>query len=199
LKLVRAIIGTIIAACSASAYSDDNEMPIASLDAYVDSLDSMFPEGGELYCESSSGGERIPYDSCEIFSQLRDQGCFGYSTYDMSMEMRYESMCSKKSALVTARDSQENYFAFESADWWKPLPAAVIPMSGGVYSGESWEIASSRREELVADKQLGDLPFSEIESSNGRFAATLEITNLECGEIRNRLEMEAAQTLESRC
>jgi hypothetical protein len=100
-------------------------------------------------------------------------------------------MCSKKSALVTARDSQENYFAFESADWWKPLPAAVIPMSGGVYSGESWEIASSRREELVADKQLGDLPFSEIESSNGRFAATLEITNLECGEIRNRLEMEA--------
>jgi len=64
-------------------------------------------------------------------------------------------------------------------------------MSGGVYSDESWEMAAAKRQKLVVDKLLGVLAFSEIESGHGRFAATLEITELECGEIHNRLEMAA--------
>jgi len=40
------------------------------------------------------------------------------------------------------------------------------------------EKAGTKRESLVAGKQLGDLAFSEVESGHAKFAATLEVTVL---------------------
>ncbi|MDX1488095.1 MAG: hypothetical protein R3268_07845 [Acidiferrobacterales bacterium] len=164
---------------------------VASLPAYVAALSNEYPDGGELYCETPAGGERRPFNSCETFSALRDDGCFGYSTYDMSLESRYAAMCELSAALMTAEEPKSNYFSLDSSDWWRSLPAEVIPMSGGVYSEESWNIAAARRQDLVDGKVLGDLPLSEIDAGPGRMAATVDSTTLDCGEVRNRFEVEA--------
>ena len=108
-------------------------------------MDSRLPDSDELYCEAQSDGERHPYDSCQSFSALRERGCFGRSTYDMSMESRYAAKCDNAKALITAKNSSTHYFSIDSVDWWKTLPAEVIPISDGVYSDESREIAAAER------------------------------------------------------
>ena len=165
---------------------------VSSLDEYVVELKNDSPKGGELYCESSSGGERHSYDSCESFFELRQNGCFGYSMYDISMESRFAATCAKVAALSGAQHSTEHYFSLESADWWQTLPAEVIPMSGGIHSDESWAIAKQRRDELVAGKKLYEISMSEVSSEPGQFSATLELRKSDCGETRNRLELKAA-------
>lgn len=111
--------------------------------------------------------------------------------YDISMESRYAATCAKVEALVNAETSSKHYFTLESADWWQALPAEVIPMSGGIYSDESWDVAKQQRDELVAGKELSELSMTEITDEPGHFAATLELREDECGETRNRIEMRA--------
>ena len=185
------LLGTFsVTACSTDSIAQQSS--IASLDEYLVTLKNDSPNGGELYCETSSGGERHPYDSCESFSELRDKGCFGYSMYDISMESRFAAVCAKVEALSGAEHSSEHYFSLESADWWQTLPAEVIPMSGGIHSGESWAIAKQRRDEFVEGKILNEISMSEVSSEPGHFSATLELRKDDCGETRNRLEMNAA-------
>jgi len=112
--------------------------------------------------------------------------------YDISMESRFAADCAKVEALSGAVQSSEHFFRIESADWWQALPAEVIPMSGGIHSDESWDIAKQRREEFVAGKKLNDISMLEISSEPGHFSATLELRKEDCGETRNRLEMKAA-------
>jgi len=107
------------------------------------------------------------------------------------MEIRYESMCGMMSALASAKDSNLHFFSIESADWWKTLPADLIPMTGGIYSDRSWEKAVAKRNALVEGKVLGELPFTEVVADRGRFAAAVEVTKSDCGEIRNHLEFSA--------
>lgn len=107
----------------------------------------------------------------------------------MHLEMRYESMCSMMVALAAAKDSQKSYFLFQSADWWKAIPAAVIPISGGIYSDAWWKEAAAKRQSLVQGKTLGQLALSQVESGPGQFAATIESERLDCGEVRNRFKM----------
>ncbi len=176
--------------CSADSIAQQST--IASLDEYVATLKSNAPTGGELYCETTAGGERHPYDSCESFSKLRDKGCFGYSIYDIRMESGYSAICAELEALSDAVPSSKHFFDIQSADWWRALPAEVIPVSGGIYSDESWEIAKRRRDELVTGKKLDQISMIEVSGEPGYFAATLELRTDDCGETRNRLEMKAA-------
>ncbi len=185
------ILGTLsVPACSTNAIAQQSS--IASLEEYLGTLKNSAPDSGELYCKTPSGGERHPYDSCDSFSELRDNGCFGYSMYDISMESRFAAMCAKVDALSSAHHSSEHYFSLESADWWYTLPAEVILMSGGIHSDESWAIAKRQRDELVAGKKLSEISMSEVSSEPDQFAATLELREDDCGETRNRLELKAA-------
>ena len=161
------------------------ESAIESLDAYLVSANSELLEGGKLYCESESGGERHPYNSCESFSALREQGCFGYTTFEISWEIRNEATCAKIKALTLATSTPRHYFNLELANWWEPLPAELIPMSGGLRSDAGWAIEKQKRDELVGGKELRELPLMEITSEPGHFEATLELIKGECGETRH--------------
>lgn len=167
------------------------ESAIASLDVYLVSANSELLEGGKLYCETESGGERHPYNSCESFSALREQGCFGYTTIEISWEIRHEATCAKIKALALATSTPSHYFTLELANWWEPLPAELIPMSGGLRSDAGWAIEKQKRDELVGGKELRQLPLMEITSEPGHFEATLELIKGECGETRNRVEINA--------
>ena len=187
LLLILGMLSTL--ACSTASIAQ--QPSIATLDEYLVALRNDSQSGGELYCKNSSGGERHPYDSCESFSKLRDQGCFGDSMYDIGKESWFAATCAKVEALSDAQHSTEHYFSLETADWWQTLPAEIIPMSGGIHSDESWANAKQRRDEFVDGKNLDEIAVSEVSSLPGHFSATLELRKYDCGEIRDRLEMKA--------
>ncbi len=173
------------------ASSETAGWSIQSLDSYRERFSVDVDGGGELYCETASGGEHQWFDSCASFSDLRERGCSGYTMSDIQFESAYAARCATMEALENAEESAIYYFALDSADWWQAVPAEVIPMSGGVYSEEGWELARQERDAMVAGKDLGELSMTEVSSELSQFAATLELREMECGEIRNRIEIRA--------
>lgn len=105
LNIACATLLLVIGTFSTSVYSTETvtrESSVASLDEYLETLNTQGPDGAELYCETPSGSERHPYDSCESFSALREQGCFGYTTFDIGWELSYAATCAKVEALANA-------------------------------------------------------------------------------------------------
>jgi hypothetical protein len=152
---------------------------------------SEVQSGGVLYCEENSIGKNIEFKNCESFTALKKKGCFGYSTYAMSVESRYSMVCGEIDAIKKSSSSKINYFELESSDWWKSIPAEVIPVSGGVYSDESWKIAKLKRDKLVAGKVLGDLKLVNLSRESGVLNTTLNESTQECGLVNDTFKLSA--------
>jgi len=156
---------------------------------YSKDLLSKVQSGGTLYCEDNSIGKNIEFKNCESFTTLKKQGCFGYSTYAMSVESRYSIVCSEINTIKKASSSKVNFFALDSPNWWKSIPAEVIPMSGGIYSDESWNIAKLERDKFVAGKVLGDLQLVNLSIESGVFNAILSESTQECGLVNDTFKL----------
>ena len=158
---------------------------------YTKDLLSKVQSGGVLYCEENSIGKKIEFKSCESFTALKKKGCFGNSTYAMSVESRYSMVCGEINTIKQASSSKINYFELESSDWWKSIPAEVIPMSGGIYSDESWNLAKLERDKLVAGKVLGDLKLVNLSRESGVLNINLSKSTQECGLVYDTFKLSA--------
>lgn len=183
--LVGAVLGPSCLADSAASI-----LPVASVDEYLGQLAIQEAGGGELYCEDAPGEKRQPFNSCDAFAKLREQGCYGYTTYEINSELQYSEACETIKVLRASNKAANHYFDLTSEKWWRALPAEVIPIPGGIYSDESWNAASKAREELVTGKTLAEISFAETSSEPGLLTATLTSRQVECGDIRDEFLLE---------
>lgn len=176
------LISTFAGASVLEKYNSDTV-----INAYSQSLRLKVASGGTLYCKENSKEKRVEFKSCQSFSALKEKGCFGDSTYDMGVESLYSQVCVEIKTIGKAASSKVNYFDLESSEWWKTIPAEVIPMSGGIYNDESWEIAKIERDELVVGKTLGDLHLSNLTKDAGVLNTIISKSTEECGQINDTL------------
>jgi hypothetical protein len=177
---------TVIASTIEQQKADD------SINEYSSNLLSKEKIGGFLYCEKDTEGKRIEFKSCQKFSELIHMGCFGNSTYEAGVEIRYSDMCAELQTIKKATSPRLSYFNLKSPSWWKSIPAEVIPMSGGIYSDEGWMIAKSERESLVAGKTLGDFKLQNMDTKEGGLEVVLSKITQECGIINDTLKFSVA-------
>ncbi|WP_186505089.1 hypothetical protein [Neptunicella marina] len=161
-------------------------MPNA-IDLYLADLHKTEQRGGSLYCEKDEDNHQ--FKSCEAFNQLKQQGCYGNSTYAMSVELNYERLCNQIDRLKNAKLTKVNYFDLSSPNWWQAIPAEIIPMSGGIYSDDSWKIAQQNRQKLVSGKQLGELNLSNTSSDTATLELILATDKQACGEINDTFNL----------
>ena len=169
---------------------DQYLLDLRSVDNYIEELKAREKNGWALYCHTPDGGEDVAYSDCETFYELKDRGCYGWNTVDINREYSYDSLCQELTFIGQVRESSVDNFNLESPDWWKSLPASVIPGRGGIYSEEGVEQARIERDELVKGKLLGEIEFvsvnSEYDSSDGllRFSGVLsrEVYD-DCGSV----------------
>jgi hypothetical protein len=187
LKIFRQItnIGILLVFLSFYAYAMDSAESKIQFDALLEKLLEKEKKGGQLYCEYGSGGKHEEFNSCKSFLLLQKKGCFGYSTAGISMKIWYSDLCKEIDTLKRAKPATTNYFKINSDDWWKYLPAEVIPMPGGIYNDSSWEITKVAREKLVKGKLLGEIAFSKVSATKESLEAILSIDKGECGEVED--------------
>ena len=111
----------------------------------------------------------------------------------MSMESRYSDLCKEIEKFKNAKPATANYFKIDSGDWWKSLPAEVIPMPGGIYSDSSWEIAKDARDKLVVGKTLGEISFSKVSTTKKSLEAVISVSKEECGEVEDYFQLSIEQ------
>ena len=117
--------------------------------------------GGILRCVD---GEK-EYFSCEEFDLLHTAGCYGHTTHSMKVETYFAENCKRITRLVAAQETPIHYFGFDAEDWWQKLPAEIIPLQGGIYSGLGWAEAQRERTALVNGKFLGEIGYESVVSS----------------------------------
>jgi len=176
-SLLLIIFTSLITTTSAQNSPKNNE--------YLKSLHEHESSGGSLYCKNESGGTRQNFNSCESFQSLLNKGCFDYSTAGIKMKAGYSKLCEDLKVLNTANPVSTIFFNFNFDYWWKDLPAEIIPMSGGVYSDDSWEIAKIQREQLVKGKTLGEITFEKVYVTKDAFEAIISVNEDDCGGIRD--------------
>ncbi len=160
-----------------------------AINKHLIDLHNKEQRGGVLYCEEYPGNRRVEFDNCQSFSLLKNRGCFGSSTYEMIVESRYAAMCDKIITLQKAKTPKVSYFDIESSDWWRTIPAEIIPVSGGIYSDESWKKAQLEREMLVTGKVLSDLQLRNTTDETGMLEIILNKRQQYCGEIDDTLNI----------
>jgi hypothetical protein len=169
------------------ANTQNNSNLTLSLGEYIRSLENKEQQVGTLYCEDDN--KMVDFNNCHSFLALQEKGCYGNSTYDMSKEMTYSNMCAEVRQLKMATQAKVSFFEVDSTDWWKSVPATIIPMSGGIYSDESWNIAKLERDKLVAEKVLEDLNLVNYSKSTGEFNTVLKSDKYDCGTINDTLTL----------
>jgi hypothetical protein len=160
-----------------------------TIDEYRTELSLEEKSGGKLYCEKSTDKKRENFSSCESFLNLQKRGCYGRSTRAIGTELRYEMLCREIEVLNLAKSTAINYFELESDDWWKLLPADIIPMPGGVYSDASWKGAKITREKLVKNKLLGDSNVEKVTFVKDGVVLILNTRADECGVVEDHLKI----------
>jgi hypothetical protein len=195
LKIFRQIknIGFLLAILSFSAYAIASDKDKEQFDAHLEKLLEREKKGGQLYCEYETGDKRESFKSCESFLLLKKKGCYGNSTYEMSIEFGYSDLCKEIEILRKAKPATANYFKIDSDDWWKTLPAEIIPMPGGIYNDSSWEVAKVARDKLVEGKILGQISFSKVSATKGSLEAVISISKEECGDVEDYFKISTAQ------
>lgn len=188
-----AIILLAVVALGAPCLADIDAptLPVSSVDEYLGQLAIQEAGGGELNCEDASGEKWQPFNTCAAFEALRERGCSGYTMHEIKSELRYAKVCKTIKILRASNKAAKHYFDVSSENWWRALPAELIPMPGGMYSDESWDAASKAREALVTGKTLAEISFVEIRSEPGSLAATLATRHAECGDVRDEILLEA--------
>ncbi|MEL7022654.1 MAG: hypothetical protein AAGL69_02840 [Pseudomonadota bacterium] len=181
-------IAVFLVAC---AGQEQDSTPLLSWADYRSQLEADIASGGQLFCESDSGGQNQPYDNCEIFHALREQGCYGYTTFDIGREINYESTCVKRERLREGQLHKRHFFALTTNDWWRSLPAEIVPLPGGIYSDNSYDVASKRHRVRVVNRTLDEIDLEVDEATNGRLIAMIGTTHEDCGVIRDVLSVSA--------
>lgn len=147
-------------------------------------------EGGSLDCNKENRPISTKYKSCKSFYNLQKNECFGVTTFDMSRESFYKTNCNQIDILKKAKNADKNYFNLNSSDWWKELPASIIPMPGGIYTDKSWNKGKHLLDKMVKEKLLKDITFESIEVRASGIKAVLKSTKntaSDCGKIEDVL------------
>ena len=157
-----------------------------SINEYKESLFAQENSGGSLQCDSDAEPKTEDYKSCTSFYSLREKGCHGYNQFDMNQAAQYELLCREIKALDRASAASINYFDMESTDWWKSIPAEVIPYRGGINNQDGLDEERLFRDNLVVGKSLGDIDFVKLSVSPNSLVATLSTEEVEaCGRIED--------------
>lgn len=185
----KAIVVGVFAICTHLVAAEDPVPGVISLDDYMEKLQREVTIGGRLYCQDKFEEEN--FKDCKSFNSLKARGCYGETTRDMSVENRYENTCKEIEALQRASTSTIDHFDLKSKDWWRSIPAEVIPMPGGIYTDKLWEKEKLNREELVKGKLLGQLDFLKLVVGLSSIEAVIGSTKSECGETHDTLRIAA--------
>jgi len=183
-----------LAGCEDPTPTRRNTPNMESVNEYRETLFVRENAGGSLSCGSDkTGWKSEDYRSCTSFYSLREKGCQGYKQRDMNEEARYELLCRDIKALDRASVASTTYFDVEATDWWKSIPAEVIPYRGGLYSKDAWDEDRLWRDNLVAGKSLGDIDFVKLSVSSNSLVASLSTEELEaCGTIDDVFSLRVA-------
>ncbi|TQV71102.1 hypothetical protein FLL45_22510 [Aliikangiella marina] len=159
-----------------------------SIKEYKEALLVLEKRGGNLYCPDKNS--ETAFADCRSFEILREQGCYGYSTAAMRSESRYSDNCLELNKLRNTQTPKKSYFVLDNKTWWQDLPATIIPISGGVYSDESWKTSQRKRDTLVKDKRLKDLRLHKVSTYLDRVEIVIATKKLECGKVEDYLEID---------
>ena len=179
------VIGAILPIASVFGWGEAYKR--ITLDQYKEALLVLENRGGRLYCPD---GEEKSFENCTTFTALREQGCYGYSTAERRMEANYSDNCLELESLSSAQSFKENFFDLETKDWWKWMPAEIIPVSGGIYSDESWRAAQKRRDTLVKGKRLDQINLQQVSTYLDRIEIIIGTKKESCGDIEDYLEID---------
>ena len=189
MNIISKIVAIVfILVASNQIHAQNSSRSLIAVEDYLDKLMNLESAGGNLFCKSENDGKHIRFENCKEFSILREQGCFGYTTIEIKQEANYRKLCEEISVVKQGQTVATNYFDLSSPDWWKALPAEIIPMPAGIYSDESWNIAETELAKLVNGKLLGDIVTKKQMVKNGVFSLILDTDKDECGEILDLLE-----------
>jgi ankyrin repeat protein len=166
-----------------------SELPLRSVKEYLHELTTLTEDGGTLNCGGEEGGDNSEYNNCKDFAALKKKGCYGSSMADMKGELSYQNTCQEIDRLKQARPVDKSYFKLNSPDWWKSLPAELIPMRGGLYDNEDDESqAKIALQRLVSRKLLGDIKFENQTVINGEIELVLGVSEHQgCDNVRDVL------------
>lgn len=164
------------------------ESGLSSLQDYLKALELREQNGATLYCEDISPAVREEFSSCKSFNSLRERGCYGYTSYEISREINYSDLCDKLNIARQANPSNISFIDIKSDNWWKKLPAEIMPVSGGIYNTELWEVAQDDRKKHVSGKLLGQLKFNSVRASRGKVEIIIETWEEGCGEVQDYFE-----------
>ena len=185
---IETLIFALLFVFSDQTNAQDLEQSLMTIEEYLEELKSVESEEGNLFCPNQDGEKWFKYNNCKEFMTLRQQGCYGNSTYDMKVEYRHKNACEEIEAVKQASTVNTNYFILNSKDWWQSLPAEIIPMKGGIYSDKSWARGKIELDKLVSGKLLGDLNYKNESVNNDMVKFILGTRIFEsCGEINDIL------------
>jgi len=154
---------------------------VLSVSDYQKSLKSIESEGSVLDCPDRG---KFKINDCKKYNLLKNRGCAPVSsTLGLKQDQWYNSNCDEIENLSKARAFKVNYFNLNSPDWWKFIPADVIPVSGGIYNDEIWAREKNKLIELVRGKLLGEIQYVGYEIINNSLTLILSKSTDECGEI----------------
>lgn len=183
------VIITILLFLSNQLFAQNTSLALVSLEEHLENLMNWEAKGGELLCVSEKSKERIKYKSCEQFLNLQEQRCYGDSTLWMSRSLGYRKLCKEMKILRNGQTVTTNFFDLNSSDWWKSLPAEIIPLSAGIYSERTLEAEKSKLEKMVNGKLLKDIKTPKQSVKNGVITLILNIEERDlCGEVHDVFE-----------
>lgn len=161
-----------------------------TVDEYKEALFDFNYQGAMLYCEElPDRAKRQPYRNCREFKALKSKACFGNSTYDMAMEMRFAKACAELALIEQTSAPKVNFFDLTSGNWWWAIPAELIPMSGGIHSDEGYELAKQTHKTWVEGKLLKDVLNNVRSTKNHDIDVILAETTYDCGVVTDNFTM----------
>lgn len=109
----------------------------------------------------------------------------------MILEYSYRDTCKEIEMLQGASVTDREYLILEDNDWWKSIPAEVIPMRTGIYSQESRTRQKTDLDELVDGKILGDIQFEQIHMEPLSIVMILGSEEDDCGLTTDNFHLNA--------
>jgi hypothetical protein len=111
----------------------------------------------------------------------------------MHKEQSYSDLCEELKLLKNAKPTPINYFEIKSNNWWKSIPAEIIPVTGGMGTQQQGDEDKRFTDELVKGKILSEIKFLELSSNNKNFTAVISSYKQNCGEIENYIQISIDQ------
>jgi len=170
--------------------AQNSELLVKTIDEYKKNILKIEQRGGMLYCEDSSK-RRDAFNSCKSFHSLQKRGCYGSTTYEMGNEINYKRICKKIAAIGKATSSSMHFFNLDSKEWWKSLPASIIPIPGGIYNDQLLEHQKLEDKKLLSKRLLGKVNYESVTNKSDSVEIILSSSKEDCGVVQDELIMKA--------